>query len=365
MSYWCEVTGRGSCQIVCNRLLHLPSIKAKIQWTVGFYLSPLSLSPSLSFLSLSISPFFNFSPSPSPPSSPPPLLLMTLYHLSSSPKHTGCMQCRRDFLSIILLQLKISLNKDPHCADLRLGLGWDTDIDIRRWGRCRAAIRGVSENIIRKSYLEKLHSYHTRKRSVFGSNLHRAIRTALGGSTFVQSDAISLTGYNLDFEVLLDRSGEPIPFPLLWKYRTRENLASSIGFEPAATAATRRAQLRTVSDKLVQSMRQSEEGSTASTTTIAATTTTATTPRSSGTIDASALPRHGEHKLPFHLASDWGRKFCELPRPAARKLIIEGDGLYHFARNDRHHQLGHTVLKRKHAEMLGWEIINVSRNAAE
>lgn len=253
----------------------------------------------------------------------------------------GCALCREDFLLIILLQLKISLNKD--CPHLKLGLGWDTEEDVRQWGRCRSGMKGVGINVMRKSFSDKLSSYSTLKRSVFGSNLHRAIKTALGDSRLVQSDAISLMGYIIDFEVLLDKNGEPIPVSILWKYRTKDVLSSSLGIK---TSVKRRGRRENISDKLVESMKHSEENG----------------DHDDGchsNIYADAMPRCG-HEVPFNLASDWGQRFCGLPRPAARKIMIEGDGIFHFPRNDRDHQLGHTVLKRRHAEMLGWEMINVS-----
>lgn len=252
----------------------------------------------------------------------------------------GCKRCKGDFLLIVLLQLRISLNLE--CADLNLGLGWDTKQDTEKWGRCRSAMNGVGTNVIRMAYLDKMRSYNTMKRSVFGSNVHRAIRTALGGSTLVQSDAISLSGYIMDFEVLLDERGNPIEYPIRWKYRTLEILASSLGLDSKSNVKSGR--LETVSDDLVRTMKASEQN------------------QNNDNAEVSipmATPRY-EFKVPFNLASDWGRKFCNPPRQPARKLVIEGDGIYHFARNDRNHALGNTVLKKRHLEALGWEMITVS-----
>ena len=279
---------------------------------------PLSLSPCFSALTYLLQSF--------PPS------------LSSS----GCRQMNRDFLLVILLQLRISLNLE--CADLKLGLGWDTKRDMEQWGRCRSAMKGVSAKVIRMAYLDKLRSYKTMKRSVFGSNLHRAIRTALGGSTFVQSDAISLSGYLVDFEVLLDEWGNPIECPIRWKYRALDLLASSLGMKSEGEA--RRGRLQTISDDLLQAMKTSEK--------------TQDSPVDPVEVVAPPITERYDFEVPFNLASDWGRKFCGPPRRPARKLVIEGDGIFHFARNDRTAVVGSTVLKKRHLEALGWETITVS-----
>lgn len=214
---------------------------------------------------------------------------------------------------------------------------------MEQWGGCRSAMKGIGSKVIRMAYLDKLKSYNTMKRSVFGSNLHRAIRTALGGSTFVQSDAISLSGYLVDFEVLLDDWGHPIEFPIHWKYRPLELLASSLGIKVEGEA--RRGQLRTISDDLLQTMKASEDVQDRS--------------ESPFEVVAPVSPRY-DFEVPFNLASDWGQKFCSPPRRPARKLVIEGDGIFHFARNDRNVVVGSTVLKKRHLEALGWETITVS-----
>lgn len=107
--------------------------------------------------------------------------------------------------------------------------------------------------MLRKSYLDKIDGCYSIKRSLFGSNLSRAIRTALGGAKLVLSEPLSLCGYNFDFEVLLDRHGEPIQIPLEWKYKSPEVLESSIGANQV-----RRKRLEKVSDDLLASMRRTE-----------------------------------------------------------------------------------------------------------
>lgn len=251
------------------------------------------------------------------------------------------MRSNSNFLLIILLQLKISLNKE--CPDLKLGLGWDTDHHKRQWGLCRAALKGVSNKLLQKSYLDKIDGCYSIKRSVFGSNLSRAIRTALGGAKWVLSEPLSLSGYNFDFEVLLDRHGDPIQIPMEWKYKSPEVLESSIGANQV-----RRKRLEKVSDDLLESMRQTE-GKDAD---------VGSRDVDSDEVNASL----GEYRraMTINVASDWGMKFKDLPYPATRKLLIEGDGIHHYARNDTSHTLGSSVLKKRQVEALGWEVLNVS-----
>lgn len=268
--------------------------------------------------------------------SPVVLSVLSLLHYICSLTLLGCVRCNIGFMLFILLQLRISLNFE--CADLGLGLGWDTEQDIGQWGRCRPAMKGIGTHVIRRAYHDKLKSYSTLKRSVFGSNIHRAIRTALG-TTLMQSDAISLSGYTVDFEVLLDKHGVPIECPMRWKYRSLETLASSLGI--VEKGKVQRGQRATISDSLLETMKESEED------------------QGTNHEVTTSIARY-EHEVPFNLASDWGRKFCPPPRQPAQKLIIEGDGIYHFARNDRTHQLGGTVLKKRHLDSLGWKMITVS-----
>lgn len=252
---------------------------------------------------------------------------------SSALRITGCSGGKSDFL-VILFQLKIGLNME--CPGLGLGLGWDNIHDLKQWGMCRSAMKGISNSTLRKVYLSKIQQHLIHGRSTFAANLQRAIGIALGGSTYAQCDALSLCGYTFDFEVLLDGSGDPISIPTEWKKRSSNVIASSIGVKTPVT------QSRELSKELVELMKTTEEAS----------------KRVGHTVgDFPAMRR--ENRAFVNLASDWGLRFGDLPCPVARKLAIEGDGTRHYAQNCSH-TLGSTVLKRKLLQLLGWEVLNVS-----
>lgn len=242
-----------------------------------------------------------------------------------------------DFL-IMLFQLKISLNRD--CPDLKLGLGWDNHSDLKQWGVCRSGMKGVSNRMLRKCYAIKLRQYYSRGRSTFGMKVHTAIKSTLGGSAFAQFDALSLSGYILDFEVLVDKDNAPVPIPLLWKRRASQTLAASIGEESA-----RRRKLRDnySPEDLVKAMRDVEgterEGDVSG----------FEDPSLGSSLDAGLV----------NLASDWGTKFAKPPVPVARRLVVEANGPSHYAQNCDH-PLGNTVLKTKHLQHLGWDVVNVN-----
>ena len=44
----------------------------------------------------------------------------------------------------------------------------------------------------------------------------------------------------------------------------------------------------------------------------------------------------------------------------AMRCCIEADGPTHMARNAPGHLLGHTAMKRRHLQLLGWLVINVT-----
>ena len=210
---------------------------------------------------------------------------------------------------------------------------------MKKWALCRSGLKGLSNDLLRTAYMEKLSRHNVMKRSVFGSNLHRAIRTALEGAKCIQNDALSLSGYCFDFEILLGKDGVPIQIPWEWKYRSIKLLGASLGVK----REERKGKLKiAIPESLVESMKRAEES--------------CNDIRSNG----DSVPLHTlEYKSSVNIASDWGCRFASLPRPSARKILIEGDGIHHYAQNCDH-SLGHTVLKRRHIQCLGWELVTVS-----
>lgn len=253
----------------------------------------------------------------------------------------GCSGRMLDDFFIILFQLKISLNEE--CPDLKLGLGSDNENDLEQWGMCRSGLKGISNRMLRRCYMIKLRQYYARGRSTFGLKVHTAINSALGGNVYSQFDALSLNGYMFDFEVLLDRKNTPIPIPKLWKHRNSQTLAASIGEQ---APMWNKAKARTP-QSLIKSIRQTEmvepDGRV-------------------GGFEGTYFPtpEHGHNIGLTSLASDWGTKFAKVPASVARKLVIEANGFSHYAQNCNH-PLGNTVLKTKHLQHLGWEVLNVSK----
>jgi hypothetical protein len=244
-----------------------------------------------------------------------------------------------DFFAV-LFQLKLSLNKE--CPELRLCLGADSEGDYGKWGACRSGLRDIGMETQRRCYMIKLKQYYTRGRSTFGLKVHTAINTTLGGSQYSQFDALSLGGYVLDFEVLLDRDNEPIPIPKLWRRRSSQTLAASIG-EPTPRWKGVKSKLP---QDLLEDMRRTEEGKCDMDT-------------GSEVKHTFPVPQHGHNVGLTSLASDWGSKFSKVPASVSRKLVIEANGTSHYAQNCDH-TLGPTILKTRHLEYLGWEVLNVS-----
>lgn len=238
-------------------------------------------------------------------------------------------------LKLGLLHLKACVNKE--CPELKLGLGSDSIKCTKTFGVCRSGMKGISDQTMLKFYETRINTC-INKFSGFDLNLQRAVRTALQSTELVQSQPLSLSGYLFDFEVLLDGNGDPIPIPVQWKHRNPQILCASVG----ASRPTR-VQIK-FSDELVKSMRDVEESS--------------ENVGDSDVLVSTPIVRHlGAIQ---NLASDWGSKFGEPSRRPVRKLLIEGDGPFHYASNYSSHILGVTVMKRRLTEALGWELLSVS-----
>ena len=64
----------------------------------------------------------------------------------------------------------------------------------------------------------------------FNQYVAGALKRVLGGSQFYNIEALSISGYNLDFEILFDANCQPIPIPSHWNRRTQDILLNSVGF---------------------------------------------------------------------------------------------------------------------------------------
>ena len=255
--------------------------------------------------------------------------------------YIDCLK-RDQYLLISLFQLKISLNKE--CPDLGLGLGYDTPDQEKRFDFCKSGLRGVSDKTFLRAYEDKLRVFSDYKRSVFGSNLHRALRTALGSSDLVQSDPLSLAGYNFDFEVLFDEDGQPIRVPMQWKYRSAGLLLASLGAGKASKPSPVKMKLP---EDLLESMRETEKNECVK------------DPLDEGEDTPLSFDNYNCRLPSINLASDWGAKFRACPRQPVRRVVVEANGYHHYASNCDH-LLGSTVLKKRQCEALGWEVIGVS-----
>ena len=195
----------------------------------------------------------------------------------------------------------------------------------------------VSDDMMKLALKHRLSQYkQTSRYSPFSQNVARALKVALGGTYFYNTEALSLSGYNLDFEILFDDQHRPIAIPFQWKYRKYDILLNSIGF------GGRRGK-RKLTTEVLESLKEAERNA-----------HTATLP-SSRIHEFNIDPR----QTPVHLASDWGLKFSVPDAPVAKKVAVEVDGPVHFASNCNH-VMGSTILKQRQLKALGWEVVSVS-----
>ena len=219
-----------------------------------------------------------------------------------------------------------------------LGFGFNFDPSyMGKWGKGFHRVGSVSNNMMKTAMRERISQYNfTSMYSPFSQNVGRALKAALGSTYSYNTEALSLGGYNLDFEVLFDADHRPIPIPIEWKYRMRGILLSSVG-------VGRQKKTKILSTELLETLKDSERDS---------------HPPASSPSDLFNTESIPKKKL-IHLASDWGQKFIQPGTPVAKKVAIEADGPWHFASNCDH-VLGSTVLKHRQLKALGWEVVSVS-----
>lgn len=253
-------------------------------------------------------------------------LLGSLFKFADSSEHPS-------FSFTALLQLSIALNFEQ--PELGFGFKFDPSF-VKKWGRGFLRVGSVSEDMMKLAMKQRISQYkYTSMYSPFSQNVARALKVALGSTYSYNTEALSLAGYNLDFEILFDAEHRPIPIPIQWKYRKRNILLSSVG-------VGREKKRRTVSTELLETLKETERE------------TITTKPSSNVIFNMDMIPKE---KL-IHLASDWGQKFIVPRIPVSKKVAVEADGPWHYASNC-HHVLGSTVLKHRQLKALGWEVISV------
>ena len=201
--------------------------------------------------------------------------------------------------------------------------------------------------------------------STFEMNVLRALKQLTGGDySCIVSQPMTTRGYFLDAELLLNGHNKPIQIPRTWKYRRFDTMERILQKEGSVSMDSER-----------DAVSLENEQSTIGLKSLLASLKTAevnyphngihsdTTNADSGDNLAAVLhsyPRTVHVRMFVNLASDW-QDIIQSPisEPVARRIAIEADGPQHYAINCRH-VLGHTVLKRRQLEALGWEVTPVS-----
>jgi hypothetical protein len=220
-----------------------------------------------------------------------------------------------------VFQLCIALNFEQ--PSLGLGVDFEPSL-LRNWGSGFVGVGKISEKVMQLVMKDRIMWYKSASRfTPFSRRVGDALRVVLGGSGFFTAEALSISGYNMDFEILFDADCRPIPIPDQWKRHSKDQLLHSIGLGH-------------------------EKGGRLSSAGVLETT--------EGKSDTSISTADTAGDI--NLASDWGQKFIVPSTPVSKKIAIEADGPWHFASNCNH-VLGNTVLKHRQLKALGWEVISV------
>ena len=243
------------------------------------------------------------------------------------------------FLPSILLKLLIGLAVE----NPQLGLASITHEQDLKFGTLPYHFTTVSDHYVSLALKHILSQYKDKRFNVFGANFSRALRGAVGPSQY-RIEPVSLSGYNIDFEVILDSRNRPIPIPFSWKHVLVTNMLKSVGIETCQaknTFPTDISKMSALLDELSHTNSSAGENSQSS----------------SVSVGGQIVKGHG-----VHLASDWGRYFVrpqDMP-PMARRVAFELNGPVHYAVNHPGHEVGKDVVKRRQLEALGWQVITVS-----
>ena len=233
-----------------------------------------------------------------------------------------------------LLQLSVALNFEH--PELGFGIEFDPTF-ASHWGMGAIRVGDVSDDMMKHALERRISRYRlTSRHSPFSQNVGRALKVALGSTYLYNTEALSLSGYNLDFEILFDAEHRPIIIPYQWKYRDQDTLKRSIGVRRILSKQKPTAEL-------LHSMKETERNAHPSSS-------------SSSTVQAFTM----DHRTVLaQLASDWGQKFNTPNAPVAKRVAVEVDGPFHFASNCNH-LTGSTALKHRLLKALGWEVVSVS-----
>ena len=216
----------------------------------------------------------------------------------------------------------------------KLGLAGTKSIPSR-WGEGFDSIQNVDVKHTRKASIDRLDRYKAGgTASMFSENAKRALAQVVG-EDFFTTEAISLSGYIVDFEILLDSNNRPVRIPRRWKRQWKESVISSI-YSNRVRIRKKASQVSSLIEKL--------EGAETSTECV--------------TLNDAVLDSKFDLRMRINLASDWGSKFEAIPRRVTRRIAIEVDGIIHFAANCDH-EMGRTVIKHRQLRALGWEVLQV------
>ena len=145
------------------------------------------------------------------------------------------------------------------------------------------------------------------RHSRYDSNVHNALCHLLENRDLFRRHVLSISGYELDSEILLDEENKPLAVPESCYYLH--------------------------ADKVVDLL--------------------------AAKFQLNHMKRGYGVSDWISLASDWEVEAQDVRQRIRTKIAIEADGPYHYAVNCPH-PLGRTVLKHRQLQALGWDVISVS-----
>lgn len=207
--------------------------------------------------------------------------------------------------------------------------------------------------------------------TTFEKNFVQALRCLTGGDDNFITEPMTVIGYCLDAEILLDAKNNLLVIPQWCRQnsvttvrklleRLHGGIVSPISNQSVESLLISQKEVEntkgTVSlsdESLLMSLKEVEDSPVAFQSVESLLTSLKVESASSSNVN---LDSHTSASLLFNLASDWYQESLET---IARRIAIEADGIFHFAANCNH-PLGHTVLKHRQLKALGWEVISVS-----
>lgn len=202
----------------------------------------------------------------------------------------------------------------------------------------------LSDKYAQHALQSRLNSYKKKSFSMFGSNFHRAIMEVMGNGCF-QSEPLSLSGYNFDFEVLFGGDGKAIPVtPSCVLLKSAFKSIGLVVDAESSPTVLRQSKMALLLESL------SEDG-------------TATDACENQPFHSM---KHSSKANYVKVASDWAHYFASPGPPpnVSRRVVFELNGPVHYASNvsAQRHVCGKDVVKKRQLEALGWQVIHVSNN---